>query len=98
MPVESELERDVVRKLRAIEGVWVSKNLGGNGIPDRILCIAGQFVGIEFKSMRGRQNKAQSKMQDKIRVAGGKYILCSPLYRDSIIEAVRKQVEANGKR
>lgn len=48
------------------------------GTSDEIWCIAGKFVAIEFKRMRGgRQSEAQKAFQARIEACGGVYLLCN---------------------
>lgn len=45
------------------------------GMPDIMMLHLGRFVGIEVKSLRGRQRLEQTDWQAKIQRAGGRYIL-----------------------
>lgn len=48
------------------------------GIPDRLLCIKGKFIGIEFKTTEGKASPLQLYNLSKIKKAGGIGILASP--------------------
>ena len=45
------------------------------GWPDLSAIVAGQFVGIETKRLKGKQRETQIKMQMQIEAAGGTYLL-----------------------
>lgn len=45
------------------------------GLPDVIACIKGAFIGIELKSITGRQSPSQKTAQQQIEALGGKYWL-----------------------
>ena len=44
-----------------------------NGTPDIIAVIDGRFIGLEFKTYRGRQSEDQKIFQVRLEAAGGKY-------------------------
>lgn len=48
---------------------------GTVGSPDIICVINGQFIGIEVKSLKGKQNPDQIQFQKSVEKAGGRYIL-----------------------
>jgi len=45
------------------------------GWPDVTCCIAGRFVGIEFKSAKGSQSADQKAAEAAITAAGGRYVV-----------------------
>ncbi len=45
------------------------------GTPDRILLLAGKFVGLEFKTVAGKQSADQKLAQEAIEEAGGRYFI-----------------------
>lgn len=45
------------------------------GMPDVVMCLDGTFVGIELKSLVGRQSDSQKRAQALIEGAGGKYYI-----------------------
>lgn len=45
------------------------------GAPDIIIVINGLFIGLEFKTYRGRQSQDQKNVQARIEAAGGYYFL-----------------------
>ena len=45
------------------------------GMPDIVCVIRGRFIGIEVKSAIGRQSPEQHEWQERIKKAGGVYIL-----------------------
>ena len=44
-----------------------------NGVPDIIIVIDGKFIGLEFKTYRGKQSEDQKTFQSRLESAGGKY-------------------------
>jgi hypothetical protein len=59
---------------------------GALGSPDIICIIAGQYVGIEVKALRGRQSEHQMEFQRKLEDAGGRYVLAYSL--DDVINVI----------
>jgi len=49
------------------------------GAPDIVCVVKGQFVGIEVKAPKGRQNDNQKEFQRQLEAAGGLYILAYSL-------------------
>lgn len=45
------------------------------GTPDIIICYKGHFIGIELKTMTGRQSPDQKLAEQDIISAGGKYFI-----------------------
>ena len=50
-----------------------------NGIPDIIAVIDGKFIGLEFKTYRGRQSEDQKIFQERLEAAGGRYFIIRSL-------------------
>lgn len=48
---------------------------GKIGAPDISCCWRGQFIGIEIKTLKGKQTDAQKETQKKIEEAGGRYLI-----------------------
>lgn len=48
---------------------------GSTGAPDIVACYDGRFIGIEAKTVTGRQSDWQKKYQSDIEASGGIYIL-----------------------
>ena len=48
---------------------------GKKGCPDILLCQRGCFIGLEVKTAKGRQSRAQVEAQKVIEACGGK-VLC----------------------
>ena len=46
-----------------------------NGTPDIIAVIDGLFIGLEFKTYRGRQSQDQKDFQERLEKAGGLYFI-----------------------
>jgi hypothetical protein len=54
-------------------------HVGTPGAPDIICVIEGQFVGIEVKDLRGKQNANQLDFRRLLEAAGGQYIIARSL-------------------
>jgi predicted LPLAT superfamily acyltransferase len=52
---------------------------GALGSPDIICVIKGQFVGIEVKTLKGKQSDHQKEFQERLEAAGGRYLLARSL-------------------
>ena len=52
---------------------------GAVGSPDIICVVKGQYVGIEVKAPKGKQNPNQIQFQQDLERAGGRYILAYSL-------------------
>ena len=50
-------------------------SFGSLGSPDLIACIAGKYVAIEAKTLKGEQSRKQTEFQVALEAAGGIYIL-----------------------
>ena len=46
-----------------------------NGVPDIIAVIDGRFIGLEFKTYRGKQSEDQKIFQKRLEAAGGLYFI-----------------------
>ena len=55
------------------------------GFPDMVAVINGLFIGLEFKTYRGKQSEDQKKFQRKLENAGGFYFLPKTLEDVKII-------------
>lgn len=64
---------------------------GSAGIPDRIVCVAGHFLGVEAKADATKKPTAlQEKTMQDIENAGGK---CFVVYDDATINEVEKYID-----
>lgn len=88
-------EGRIKRKLDTMlkdEGVWFyspqAGPFGRAGIPDRVACVNGLFLGIECKADKTKKPTAlQTKcMEDIEKIGGG---TCFVVYDDATTEAVR---------
>lgn len=82
-------------KMLKAEGVWFYSPQAGpygvSGIPDRVVVVVGQFVGIECKPRKTKKPTAlQAKCMGDIERAGGK---CFVVYDDETIAAVRQYIQ-----
>jgi len=76
------------------ERVWFfspqSGPYGHAGIPDRVACVFGRFIGIECKADASKKPTAlQELCADRIRTAGGAWFL---VYDTDTIEKVREHI------
>ena len=90
---EGKIKRKLDRVLKQ-EGVWFfnpqAGPFGRAGIPDKIACIGGKFVGIECKADKTKKpTPLQIKAMKEIEMAGGK---CFLVYDDATIEEVRQYI------
>lgn len=70
---EARIKKKVRIKLRAIGAYIFSPVQMGMGMPtlDDLCCVAGKFVGIEYKALGKYPTPRQRKTMDDIRRAGG---------------------------
>jgi hypothetical protein len=92
---EGRIKSKLDKVLKA-EGVWFYSPQAGpfgvSGIPDRVACVNGHFVGIECKADKTKKPTAlQMKCMRDIEAAGGK---CFVAYDDKTIETVREYIRA----
>jgi len=95
MTPEGRVKHKLDKVLKA-EGVWFYSPQAGPfgvaGIPDRVACVYGHFVGIECKANKIKKPTAlQLKCMRDIEKAGGK---CFVAYDDETIETVREYIRA----
>lgn len=79
MTEEGKLKTKIRKELTA-RGFYfcnVAQGLYGGiaGDPDMVLCLDGDFVGVEFKSEKGKQSVAQEKRQALIERNKGQYVV-----------------------
>lgn len=79
IPLERTITDAILRALRAKEGVWCFKVLGGGGqmrgVPDIVGCYRGRFFALEVKRPQlGRLSAIQARRIADIGAAGG--IVC----------------------
>jgi hypothetical protein len=90
---EGRIKRRLDKVLKE-EGVWFYSPQAGpfgvSGIPDRVACVLGRFVGIECKADKTKKPTAlQLKCMRDIEAAGGK---CFVAYDDTTIAEVRDYI------
>lgn len=83
-----------VDKMLTQSGVWwfspQAGPFGRAGIPDRIVCVDGHFIGIEVKADRTKKpTRLQVQCMAKIEAAGGK---CFVVYDDETLEEARAYI------
>lgn len=91
---EGKIKRKLDKVLKQ-EGVWFfnpqAGPFGRAGIPDKIACIGGKFVGIECKADKTKKpTPLQIKAMKEIEMAGGK---CFLVYDDTTIEEMRDYIK-----
>lgn len=68
-----------IRKFLTANGIFWSSIQGGPGSkpgdPDLIVCLKGNFVGVEVKTASGRQSPIQKKREEEIKSSGGRYVV-----------------------
>jgi hypothetical protein len=94
MTPEAKVKKALDKMLKA-EGVFFFAPQAGiygrSGIPDRIACIEGLFVGIECKApdTKYKVTALQKKAIDDITASGGK---CFVVWNDEMIDVVRQWI------
>lgn len=85
MGVETSFAREVDKYLKSIPDLWFL-NVYGNavqraGVPDRIVCYKGKFIGIELKRPDGKgvESNRQKIEGIKIKRANGIYAIADSL-------------------
>jgi hypothetical protein len=87
---EGKVKARVDRMLTQL-GVWFFSPQAGPygqaGIPDRIACVDGQFVGIEVKADRTKKpTRLQVQCMEKIEASGGR---CFVVFDDASLDTAR---------
>lgn len=67
--LESTIERYMVDRCRS-EGVFLLKNTGMNGIPDRLMCKYGHHLWAELKAPGKKPTDLQQEVMRKLRRVG----------------------------
>lgn len=80
---EEKLFENKVKRFLQSEGAWFIKYWGGaaftkSGIPDLLVCLNGQFLGVELKAPRGVPTDLQLHTLREIDDAGGYAVLLYP--------------------
>lgn len=88
---EGVVKRKIDRMLTQL-GVWYFSPQAGPhgraGVPDRLVCAHGRFVGIEAKADASKHpTRLQKSCMAQIEAAGGK---CFVVHDDATLEVVRK--------
>lgn len=91
---EAKVKAKIDKMLSQFKGVWSyspqSGIYGAAGIPDRVACVNGHFIGIEAKADRTKKpTRLQSQCMAKIETAGGK---CFVVYDDETLEEARQYI------
>jgi len=91
---EGKIKTKLDKVLKSLD-VWYfnpqSGIFGKSGIPDKILCVNGYFVGVECKADRAKKPTAlQLKCMKDIERHGGK---CFVVYDDETINQVKLYIE-----
>jgi len=94
MTPEGKIKKKLDKMLKA-HGVWYfcpqAGPFGRSGIPDRVLCVRGHFVGVEVKADAKKVPTAlQDQCMAKIEAAGG---TCFVVYDDATISEVQRHIQ-----
>ena len=74
MTPEAKVKKKVVDLLKAAGAYYFFPATGGfgrSGVPDIVVCLKGQFIGIECKAGNNKTTALQENELQKIRDAGG---------------------------
>lgn len=74
MTPEAKVKKKVVDLLKAAGAYYFFPATGGygrSGVPDIVVCLKGQFIGIECKAGSNKPTALQENELQKIRDAGG---------------------------
>jgi len=95
---ENKVERHLdseVKKLGGITRKWVSP--GVDGVPDRIVLIAGKVFFVEVKTEDGKLSTAQQREHTRLKEVGANvYTLCGEGEVDEFIRSLAIAVMAKG--
>jgi hypothetical protein len=90
-PSEHQIQTQIIEYLETKHVFFYRQNTGGAkfgnyyvkfgipGAPDIVAVIKGHFFGIEVKDVKGKQSEKQIEFMNKLRYAGGTYILARSL-------------------
>jgi len=87
---EGKIKKKLDKALKEVDDLFVfspqAGPFGSSGIPDRIVCYMGEFIGIEVKADKTKEmTKLQYNCAGKIMDAGGGFFL---VYDDLTIQSV----------
>ena len=70
---ESALDRAIKRHLDSVPNLyhWKTTGCAQAGVPDRVICFQGRFIGLEVKAPGNDASKPQLRQLELIRRAGG---------------------------
>ena len=91
---EGKIKSKLDKILKSLD-VWYfnpqSGIFGKSGVPDKILCVNGHFIGVECKADRSKKHTAlQLQCMEKIEQAGG---VCFVVYDNETINHVKLYIE-----
>ena len=75
---EAEIKRNarnILKKRKIFFADVQGSRFTTNGFPDIVAVIGGLFIGLEFKTYRGRQSQDQKDFQESLEKAGGLYFI-----------------------
>lgn len=67
--------RNILRSRRIFFADVQGSRFTTNGFPDIVAVIGGLFIGLEFKTYRGKQSQDQKEFQARLEDAGGLYFI-----------------------
>ena len=79
----------VLKKHGAYYAMPIGSGYGNSGVPDFLVCLGGEFLGIEAKAGNNKPTALQEKNMREIESAGGRTLVVTddPLTMD-VLEAV----------
>lgn len=104
--LESTFERNCIKELRGLPySYWPDKTEASSirGIPDRIGCVCGMYIALEFKRTKAEANKKtgrivlQRKTLDEISFAKGIGFIVHPENWDIVLQKIKRIVLLNRK-
>jgi hypothetical protein len=97
--LERNFEEKFLKKLKSLDGVYVPPKVdapSSRGLPDRIICVKGRYVALEFKRTEreivSKRAKLQAYTLDEIIKAGGIGRFVTPANADYIFKMIERLV------
>ena len=90
--LESAIEKYMVKRCRE-SGVFILKNTGMRGIPDRLLIYNGRHIFVELKRPGGKPRPLQIALIEKLRDHGAEVLIVDT--KDKVDEVIRDICDEN---
>ena len=93
---EGKVKKKVDSMLKTKRGLWFfppqAGPFGRAGVPDRVVCMRGHFIGIEVKANASKKpTPLQKQCMSKIEAAGGK---CFVVHDDATLTEAEDYIDA----